>query len=641
MQKEISKGMFSYKVYVAQEGWLGPIKSGEVVLFPERKIVKFDFLDSKIHFSILTKDGWVGEKETSIIKRNESVFGVKLWTEDENEVFYRCYFEKSGWEMLCRAGQLCIDKNNSRLAGIQIFTTKDTTFNLAMCHAEEELNRCNMYLKQMYISNKHSFIPRAVRDYCDPNHCEIEEIEYGTILPLKRVEQSSRNGIYSGGVCNKDGTFFAGFSRNESKCINLSCSEAYNITDNLEAEDEEVVYGGVLTGLFGHLFAECLSRLWYICSEKYRALHEKKIVFLVIPDQKRPTEDFFRLMGIDLNNVKYITRPMRYRKIYVPEQSVIAYSSYHPEYKNIFNLIKKNVKKGEYKKIYLTRRLWYKNDVINEEYFENFFRRRGYKVVSPERLSVFEQISIVSGANEIVCTEGTLGHLAIFCDDNIKITLLRRAEHKKEIILQYIINQCRNVNVSYVDVSHNFFPVTHVAGVFLLGWTELFRNYLQDRGMPYYANEDKFCLNEHVYTYLDRWVEKFSNIHEFNEIAYADVLDFINSIRKELGMDVLAANNYPTKGYKQAEELVKNKNILEGLKKDNHELRSKIDANVLMFNELKTENSMLINKLNNKEQELEQLQNSLSWKLTKPFRDLLFFIKGDSNERKDDGTVQN
>ena len=148
-------------------------------------------------------------------------------------------------------------------------------------------------------------------------------------------------------------------------------------------------------------------------------------------------------------------------------------------------------------------------------------------------------------------------------------------------------------------------------------------------------------MNEHVYTYLDRWVEKFSNIHEFNEIAYADVLDFINSIRKELGMDVLAANNYPTKGYKQAEELVKNKNILEGLKKDNHELRSKIDANVLMFNELKTENSMLINKLNNKEQELEQLQNSLSWKLTKPFRDLLFFIKGDSNERKDDGTVQN
>ena len=74
----------------------------------------------------------------------------------------------------------------------------------------------------------------------------MQEIQEGIILQPKIVTAKTMDGIYEGGVCDKELQFIAGWERNGKKIINMTCMGSYEIKrDELEYKDISVIFGGI------------------------------------------------------------------------------------------------------------------------------------------------------------------------------------------------------------------------------------------------------------------------------------------------------------------------------------------------------------------------------------------------------------
>jgi len=173
---------------------------------------------------------------------------------------------------------------------------------------------------------------------------------------------------------------------------------------------------------------------------------------------------------------------------------------------------------------------------LNENYFEDFFAARGFEIVAPEKLSIEEQISLVVGADEIVATQGTLTHWAIFCKPDAKFIMLNRDTSLSWI--QIFINEVFKVdNYCLVDIFKDFmYAANHTNGVFLLGsnkyWKEFVADYFgekidEDDDISYLEDAlDKYvslwCRKYQAPTNLDIWVQSLSGMcHRILELERA------------------------------------------------------------------------------------------------------------------------
>lgn len=269
----------------------------------------------------------------------------------------------------------------------------------------------------------------------------------------------------------------------------FNCVESSYVVERNEiiTFDEDVIFGGTLQGHFGHFMFECFSRLWYVIQNSEL---KSKILFVVAGWKYESWfDDFFRLMGIDKDRIIYVDKPTQCRSVTVPAQSEYnAWISvkYTKEFLLPYLAIKSNVTPGTKKKLYLTRTKFdakgtYKKQghCFNEEYFEDFFTAHGFDVVSMEKLSVEEQISLIMGADEIAATLGSLTHWAIFSKPNAKFIMLNRTDNP--VALQMFINDVFDVDkYSIVDASKSFMCTTHSNGIFLLGSNKYWKEFVAD-----------------------------------------------------------------------------------------------------------------------------------------------------------------
>lgn len=374
-----------------------------------------------------------------------------------------------------------------------------------------------------------------------------------------------------GGVCDGNYNFIAGLTRNKNRVINYSCNSSYAITEAVDYVDEEVIFGGVFINHFGHLMVECLSRLWYMIENRD---DKRRIVILTIPEQKPFLQDFFKILGIEAERFEVVNKPVRYKKIIVPEETIFLWSGFYKQYISIYDAIKQKLKNADTpSKLYLTRTKLGKKDSVNEEFFENFFSQRGYTVVSTEQLSVEKQIELIANAKSVVCTEGTLSHFVLFANCDAEFVILRRTE--TDILLpQIIINQAKNMpNITYIDVTYNLLPSKHSGGVSLYGPTKFFIQWLDDKHISYSEGELNFSVREYCYDYLVYWCSNYSKQKKFNDIYGMDLYDVLNSMEKVIFDKELDSKKYKSKS-KQENELLKEK-IKEQEKKIN-ELSAKI-----------------------------------------------------------------
>ena len=364
--------------------------------------------------------------------------------------------------------------------------------------------------KRLYVGNYDQWAELVNKKFLSERKLNVTEIDNGVILPAKWVEEP----VYKGGVFDSNMNFVAGFfRRNPPKNSLFGVSGAYEV-DEIAKSDEEVIFGGVLIGFFGHFILECLGRMWYILKNPE---DKRKIIFLLVRDEFEWFYQFFDLLDIDRERIIILKKPVQFKKVIVPDEAVHSWYDYTKEYLEPYNYILNKVSKSNIKKLYLTRSklgiTGRANDefpgkyLCNEEYFEQFYSEKGYTIISPEELSIEEQISMMTGADEIVATLGSLSHFALFCKPETKFTILTRVDNDT-LYPQCLINEAKNIDWCIVDVSLNFLPIQERGGgISLLGETKYWKQFVKEK---YNETINTESWKNKLDDYIDKWCYFYS-----------------------------------------------------------------------------------------------------------------------------------
>ena len=386
------------------------------------------------------------------------------------------------------------------------------------------------------------------RDFCLDEPFELSRAyENATILPLRWIEESKSeylDGLLEGGVCTSDGSFVAGQNRaNTKKITNRSCVRGYDAGPNIVHRNEEVIFGGILVGHWGHTLLDSTSRLWYSVSHLQDS---RKTVFVTFPNQEFRYQKFFSLAGLTEDKYEIITVPTEFSRVIVPAESSFSSTGYFtPQWITFFDAIVRNVKPSKYKKIYLSRTAYEIQNLIGEEYFETFFQEHGYHVVHPEQLPIEEQISLMAGAESVASTIGTISHLALFCQPNTEFIILNRSHNI--VKMQIAIDQARQLNAIYVDAYRNLLPEQQGGNcIFLMAPGKPWNKMVEDRfGEKPNASFEKEQLPLLAMRYAREWARHFSTAGNFSQIKNYGMKTIVENLNIALFGKVVDTSAFP------------------------------------------------------------------------------------------------
>lgn len=572
------KPVITFACHFSKLGWMGDRHNSEIFWFPNKQIEAIKIESNiPISFAVLNNDEeWnkVGkDKIAGSTGKSNPIYAIRCSINDHEgcKICYRVCLKNIGWTAFCSDNEICgnqLKDKNFVIEGMQIvvFDTASEKLEDVIAEADMHLNRYRQIMNHLFVRNSEKLLMACTKDYQLSKSCEVQEINSGLLLPLVRTADKTRDGIYAGGVCDENGKFVTGFDRQNGKKMNLVCVEGYSVEEkDIEINNETVIYGGIYIKHFGHLFAECLSRLWYIIENPD---NNYPIVILTIPGHESFTRDFFELLGIAKDRIHIVNKATRYAKVLVPEQSMHLWAGYRGNLCSIYDSILKNSLKRyqfEYEKVYLTRTAFNKGDSVNEDFFDHFFEKRGYAIIAPERYSIAEQVAILAGAKEVICTEGTLSHLALFCKPGTKFVIFRR-DDSSILIPQMIINQARAVDLYYVDVTYNFLPTTHAHGQYLYGPTPQFLDFCRANNLSFSEDEVAFDLRDFCYQYMCQWLKHYNVLKNFDWISALDMFDVINRMNRILGEKEISRGKYVTKVKEKEKKLTEeNKKLKQQL----------------------------------------------------------------------------
>lgn len=402
--------------------------------------------------------------------------------------------------------------------------------------------------KNMFCDNPIRFDKLCSKKYLIDKPIGVIGVENGIILPCRKIKNTIQKS--EGGVTNQFGEFIAGhktYLDANSTIIGWDCIRSYKPEIDIVKENQTVIFGGCLIVQFGHFITEGFSRLWYLIQNPEL---DYKIIFLTFPGYNIfKFENILNSIGIKKDQYEIITKPTQFKKIIIPEQSIYIGSGYLKEHQLIYDAIISRTKPSEFKKIYLSKSKFHINNSVREVYFEEFYQKRGFEIIYPETLTFIEQVAILNGADEVVCTMGTIQHLTFFCRNHVKVTIMAREYNSGPInVLGMFSLQMRNTDSYFVDIALNFLPTTVTNSIYLHGPTKHWVKYLDSQKIPYEASEISFDkhVKPFIYDYLINWTNHYiKNPNAYSKIKNQTLPDLINNIQKTFLCEANNMKNFP------------------------------------------------------------------------------------------------
>lgn len=406
--------------------------------------------------------------------------------------------------------------------------------------------------RQIYSNVSDEWLRLFERKLLNNNEVKSTVINEGYLLPLRVNKSIKKRGLFfNGGCVDHNLSFVAGLIRNDKHDASHTVYGGYEFDPTqVSTIDETVIFGGIIDTHFGHFVLDCLSRLWFKVKNPSM---KHKWAFIPIKNEIIPEYfyTFMELLGICRDDIIIVQNITSYKETIVPEQSLISFEYAKPEFLSIYETIVKNCgdkSSYKFKKVYLTRTALNGQSTgvcLGEEYFEEFYSKQGYKVISPEKLSLREQISIIHNCDEVVCTMGTLSHFCLFMKNKSKITILTRAKTtlKPQAILLKIVEE-KNIEFNIVDVSMNFIFDKRNQGIYLLGPNEQWKKFVKDQ---FNISLSDVFNGELIISYMKGFYERFKDPKNYailKDLSFFDVLNNLALIFDGVRLD---KNNYPAK----------------------------------------------------------------------------------------------
>jgi len=278
-----------------------------------------------------------------------------------------------------------------------------------------------------------------------------QEFDNAFVLPSKDLW---KDGKCPGGVVTADGVFVESSAWHEG---NRCC--AYDFDTSLcRADSRTVIYMGFYNPCWGHAITDNLKKLWFLDTEEGHQMLDEGAVPIYITISNLPMPKYihrlFQLAGVSLADFEHVTELTRFSRIIVPDNSFIADRGqryFTSQYVDIIERIKQNVSPTVQPtgKIYFTRTGIKSTRERGESDIEKVFQKKGYKIISPEKESVDEQIRLLAGCDAFAATEGSVSHNAVFCPAHTPVTIIRKCNDVNKY--QMAVNEVADVDVTYVD----------------------------------------------------------------------------------------------------------------------------------------------------------------------------------------------
>lgn len=386
--------------------------------------------------------------------------------------------------------------------------------------------------EQLFLPNKEKWIEHGNKEVIFEKRLTVQEIENGVILPLRKVKKTKIN-QFEGGVTDKEGNFVAGHIRSlDDKDIGKSCKISYTPDTFVPHRKETVVFGGVVRGHYGHLLAENLGRMWWYAENSETPY---KFIFLLMAVQKNETFtlfDIFEAAGLSKDRYEFIETPTSFDKIIIPEQACIHHLGYFSGYEKFYDHIISNVSKklqpSPHKKIYFSRAILDGSLGVNEKYYEEFYKKRGFHIVYPETLSFSEKVALVQGAEEFVSIFQSGIYTLLCANPNLKVTIL--VQEGISHISHWFAFSMRNLAYTFVHANLNFLPSKHEGNnCYFYGPNRYWNEFLKKKEILHTEEEisTELHVNPYVYEYIEKWCQHYSNPRYYSNISNYSLIDIL------------------------------------------------------------------------------------------------------------------
>lgn len=339
----------------------------------------------------------------------------------------------------------------------------------------------------------------------------IKIVENGIIHPFEIHDMDNIwNKPAYGGVTDENLNYIE-----ESALLNINFELDYKVTErvkgfnpnydfeNIKYYDETVVYIGKMDDAWGHFMNETITRLWYFVDNpdcNYRFAYISKVNDIFI--------DYLYLMGISPDRlIRIDEKPLKFKQVIIPEMSARINDRYHSKYKTIIDKISEKIPPAKYKKIFISRELlqapWKK---IGNDEIEDTFKENGYTIVKPELFSAKEKISLMKGADIVICTQGSGVYNLLFAKDNAKLCILNTCS----ICSIPLVGKIKNLDIYYVDAYQEPLPVHCGAGPFMLTLTPYLEEFFKEFGIIFDREKLLKNLADDIMHFYIWWIHNYS-----------------------------------------------------------------------------------------------------------------------------------
>lgn len=352
-------------------------------------------------------------------------------------------------------------------------------------------------LKSIHDSLKWKQEPLSVQTY--PN---------ATILPLRRVE-GDHVLFGCGGAVDENGAYI------RASALENFVQNGYKFDQSVKS-DKKVVFCGYLIDQWGHFLLQAVARLWYFLENDATI---DRYVFFVKEGEERELKGnyrmFFELLGI-LDKLEIINEPTLYRELVIPELSYDWIKYVTPQFAAIFDRVAENVKPNPdwktYDKIFLTRSQFKKarETEIGTEVFDDYFRKNGYEILSPEKIPLPQLIYLIRNASDCAFVSGTAPHNMVFARDGQHCTILERGASNNDF--QANVNVARDLNVTYIDANISIYIVNAGMGPFILSYKGMLEKYTNDNQLspPNHRYTSESYLRKQFAAYMEKYRRQYA-----------------------------------------------------------------------------------------------------------------------------------
>ena len=226
---------------------------------------------------------------------------------------------------------------------------------------------------------------------------------------------------------------------------------------------EKAIFLGSMPSVWGHYITDGLSKAWFFDTEECSRLIKEGYVFLwtglwgdASPNVPEHLARLYELLGVDRKLLIAVNEVTRVEQLCIPDNSLYNTPDgrlFTDEFTSVVKKLIDSVPEQDRKfpdKIFLSRaRFKNSHAEFGENDISRLFKKAGFTIVYPEKLSVEEQIDLYRNAKQFVATEGSVAHNSIFCSAGTEVTIIRKAHYTNDY--QYVINQIGDLDVTYVD----------------------------------------------------------------------------------------------------------------------------------------------------------------------------------------------